>query len=360
MRALVTAEQLRRRVPGGIGTYVRGLVAGMRALATGAPDITLWASRPADGDDPLRALGPAVHTSPLPSRLLVAAWDRGMAGAPKGYDVLHATSLAVPPAGGTPTTVLVHDLAWRHVPDAYPRRGRRWHEAALRRAVRRADVLVAPSQAAVDDLLGSGAPAGRVRLLTDPYGCDHLPPADAEGAAALLRDLRVDGEYLLTVSTLEPRKNLGRLLAAYRGARPRLPEPWPLLVVGPAGWGEALAPEQGVHLAGKVSDGVLAGLYARARLMAYVPLLEGFGLPAVEAMYACAPVVASPMPSTAGAAYEVDPLDTEAIADALVRVGGQEGVRSQLVTAGVVRSAELTWEAAARRHVELWSEVVDR
>jgi glycosyltransferase involved in cell wall biosynthesis len=63
------------------------------------------------------------------------------------------------------------------------------------------------------------------------------------------------------------------------------------------------------------------------------------------------------MPSTKGAALEVDPRDTDAIADALVQVGGQEGVRSQLVTAGVLRSSELTWEAAARRHVELWTEV---
>jgi len=74
-------------------------------------------------------------------------------------------------------------------------------------------------------------------------------------------------------------------------------------------------------------------------------------------MYACAPVVASPMPSTGGAAFEVTPTDIDAIADALVEVAGREGVRSQLVTAGVLRSSELTWEAAARRHVDLWSEV---
>src|SRR5207244_973748 len=138
------------------------------------------------------------------------------------------------------------------------------------------------------------------------------------------------------------------LLAAYRAARPRLPEPWPLIVVGPTGWGDAVEPEAGVHLAGMVPADALAGLYARARVVAYVPLLEGFGLPAVEAMYACAPVVASPMPSTGGAALEVDPLDVEAIAAALVSVAGQEGERSRLVTAGVLRSAELPWAAAAR------------
>ena len=254
--------------------------------------------------------------------------------------------------------MLVHDVAFRHLPEAYPRRGLRWHEAALRRAIARARLLVAPAQLTADDLLAAGAPADRVRVLADPYGCDHLPAADAAATSAVLARLRVDGEYLLTVATLEPRKNLARLLAAYRLARPRLPEPWPLVVVGPAGWGEALAPEPGVVLAGAVPEPVLAGLYGRARLVAYVPLLEGFGLPAVEAMYACAPVVASPMPSTGGAAYDVDPIDTEAIADALATVAGHEGVRSQLVTAGVVRSSELTWAAAARRHADLWRQVL--
>lgn len=356
MKVLVVAEQLRRRVPGGIGTYVRGLLSGLSALDDG-PEPTMWASGHRGDDDPLAALG-RLRTSPVPSKLLTRAWDLGLAGPPDGYDVLHATSLAVPPGRSTPVSVLVHDVAFRHVPEAYPRRGLRWHEAALRRAIERAQVLAAPSDDTADDLVAAGAPPERVRVLTDPYGCDHLPPADAAATTALLQSLRIDGEYLLTVSTLEPRKNLRRLIAAYRAARPRLPEPWPLVVVGPSGWGEELPPEPGVVLAGSVSAPVLAGLYGRARLVAYVPLMEGFGLPAVEAMYACAPVVASPMPSTGGAAFEVTPTDTEAIADALAQVAGQEGVRSQLVTAGVLRSSELTWDGAARRHVELWSEVI--
>jgi glycosyltransferase involved in cell wall biosynthesis len=356
LKVLLVAEQLRRRVPGGIGTYVRGLASGLGALDAG-PDVTLWASARRGADDPLTPLG-KVQTSALPGPLLTRAWDAGLAGAPSGFDVVHATSLAVPPARTTPVTVLVHDLAFRHVPEAYPRRGLRWHQAALRRAIDRARVLAAPSDATADDLVDAGAPPERVRVFRDPYGCDHLPPPDAAATTAFLQRLRIDGEYLLTVSTLEPRKNLRRLLAAYRDARPLLPEPWPLVVVGPSGWGEGLPPETGVVLAGTVPPVVLAGLYGRARLVAYVPLLEGFGLPAVEAMYACAPVVASPMPSTGDAAYEVDPRDADAIADALVQVAGREGVRSQLVTAGVLRSSELTWEAAARRHVELWSEVI--
>ena len=241
------------------------------------------------------------------------------------------------------------------VPDTYPRRGRRWHDGALQRAIDRAAVLVVPTAATADGLIEAGAPRGRVQVLEDPYGCDHLPAPDGAAASELLDRLGVATEYLLTVSTVEPRKNLPRLLTAYRAARPRLPEPWPLLVVGPSGWGEALRPEPGVHLVGPVADAVLAALYRRARVVAYVPHYEGFGLPAVEAMHACVPVVASPLPSTGGAALEVDPGDEAAIADGLVSAAGEEGLRSRLVTAGLLRAGELTWGAAARRHVDLWA-----
>ena len=214
MRVLVVAEQLRRPVPGGIGTYVRGLVQGLDALGHGSPDVTLWASRaPGGSSDPLGALGPPVVTSLLPSPVLVRGWDRGLVGPPGHPDLLHATSFAAPRPGAVPLSMMVHDLAWRHFPDAYPERGRRWHEAALGRAVERAALLIVPSATVADDLLAAGAPANRVEVIED--GCDHLPPADHDGATALLGRLGVTGDFLLTVSTLEPRKNLPGLLAAY-------------------------------------------------------------------------------------------------------------------------------------------------
>jgi glycosyltransferase involved in cell wall biosynthesis len=193
------------------------------------------------------------------------------------------------------------------------------------------------------------------------HGSDHLPPPDHDAAANALTRLGVAGDFLLTVSTLEPRKNLARLFAAFRAARPLLPDPsWPLVVVGPSGWGPAAPPEPGVLMAGPVGGATLAALYARARLLAYVPLAEGFGFPPVEAMAACTPVVASLMPSTAGAAHEVDPLDVEAIADGLATVASDDARRARLVTAGLLRSGDLTWAASARRHAELWQTLVDR
>jgi glycosyltransferase involved in cell wall biosynthesis len=110
--------------------------------------------------------------------------------------------------------------------------------------------------------------------------------------------------------------------------------------------------------AGAVDDAVLAALYARAKGVAYVPLHEGYGLPAVEAMWAGAPVVASAVPSvgTSGAALIVDPTDVASIADGLVRVTDWYE-RDQLVAAGRAHTAELTWGRAAERHAELWHQV---
>ena len=158
------------------------------------------------------------------------------------------------------------------------------------------------------------------------------------------------------MGTLEPRKNLARLITAYEQVRGSLPEPWPLVLVGPSGWGERIEPQPGVVMTGLVRPTELSALYATARLLAYVPLLEGFGLPPVEAMAFGAPVVASPLPSTAGAAYEVDPRSVDSIAGGLLRVAVDEVERERLRTAGSKRSGELAWSSIARRHLEVWDE----
>ncbi len=349
MRVLVVAEQLARAAPGGIGTYVRGLVAGL----DGAAEVTLFGGRGL-----ARVPDAAVIASPLPGAVLTRAWDRGAAVAPRGFDVVHGAALAAPPPQNAPLVVAVHDLAWRVLPEAYPSRGRRWHEAALRRAAARAAALVTATPATADALRRGGA--RRVEVLDPMYGCDHLPPPDGAAAEALLGRLGVAGPYLLTVGTREPRKNLPRLFEAYGRARPSLPEPWPLVVVGPAGWGRVLVGTggpplpPGVILAGEVPGATLAALYAGARCLVFVPLLEGFGLPAVEAMAAGAPVVASPMPSTADAAWAVDPLDIGAIAAALVGAATDEARRAELSAAGRERARRLTWAAAAEAHLDLW------
>jgi glycosyltransferase involved in cell wall biosynthesis len=357
MRLLMVVEQLRRSASGGIGTYVHGLLQGLDALdPSEVPRLELVASRNprGGGPDPLAALGHPIRKSSLPGPLLTRAWDHRLVRAPADVDVVHATSVATMDPDRAALVVTVHDLLWRRVPDAYPARGRVWHESALRRALHRADAFIVPADVVADDLRNAGADSDVITVI--PMGSDHLPPPDLPAAAALLARLGVDGPFLLSVGTLEPRKNQARLIEAYGRIRSQLPEPWPLLMVGPTGWGKRLEAQPGVVPTGVVSPGELSALYATARLLAYVPLIEGFGLPPVEAMTFGTPVVASPLPSTAGAAFEVDPRSVESIAEGLRSVAGDDALRARLTALGRRRSSELTWTAIARRHVAVWEQ----
>lgn len=366
-RVTIAVEQLRRQVPGGIGRYATGLLSGLRQVD--APAVELLASRPrARSADPLAAWGFEVRASPLPTPWLTFAWDHGLASV-RGVPLVHAVSLAAPPVrptarrGGPALVVTVHDLAWRTNPDATTPRGRRWHEGALRRALRAADAFVVPSRPVADALHAAGAEEARIRVVA--HGADHLPPPDTARAAALLAQAGVRGGYLLAAATLEPRKNLRRLTAAFTAARSALAGDWPLVVVGPAGWGDTgIGNAEGVVATGAVDDAVLSGLYAGARAFAYVPLVEGFGLPPVEAMIAGVPVVVStavpstmPQADAEPAALRVDPTTVDAIAAALVRISGDDALRASLVRRGSALVRPLTWEASASAHVEWWGHV---
>ncbi len=372
---LVAVEQLRRRVPGGIGVYTRGLLHGLdRCAEEGCGvDVTLLASRAPGGrsgsapGDPLAQFGKPVVASHLPGPLMTRAWGRGLLHAPAGFDVVHSVSLAAPPLRPTSPsrlTVTVHDVAWRRHPDATTVRGRRWHEAALQRAAAMASGLVVPSRLVAVDLEGMGIDPARITIVQ--CGSDHVADPDPTTTAVLLRRVGVTGEFLLTVGTLEPRKNLDRLVRAFDQARPALPGPWPLVIVGPTGWGpEPTRPRDtdGVVFTGAVSDSVLAGLYQRARAFVYVPLTEGYGLPPLEAMRMGTPsVVANEVPSVhdVGATGEppariVDPLDVDDIARGLEAVLTDEALRADLATRGSAFALARTWAATARQHVALWS-----
>ena len=355
MQVGIVAEQLRQEVPGGIGTYVTGLVQGLVALDD--PDVTfeLLASA-GPTPDPLDRLGLPVLTSRLGHRAQMAAWSIGR-GAARGehLDLIHLTSLAGPVRGSQPRTVMVHDLSWRHHPELTTRRGARWHEAALGRVIASAARLVVPSEPVRDDLVAAGVDRHRVSVIGE--GSDHLGPPDRAASSRLLDEAGIEGPFLLTVSTLEPRKNLTALCDARDAAIADGAAPWPLLVVGPAGWGPDVSSRPGVHLAGAVDPGTLGGLYGSCAAFVYVPVAEGFGLPPLEAMACGAPVVvstATPSMADAPVLARCNAIDRQSIQEGLMAAMKDGADHRSLQSLGRSYAERHRWVDVAAAHLSLW------
>ncbi len=383
-RYAIVVEQLRRRVPGGIGTYARGLLQGLSAAGTNCEEdesLLLIASGVSTEPDPLAQLGPVwspLRGLPIGHRITQRGWDNRFFAVPPGLDVVHATSFAQPPRRVSVKrserfrTMYVHDLAWRTHPDAYPEAGRIWHERALARALRETDEFFVPSKATEKALRAASRGNIEVRVIAE--GCDHLPiptPAFMEPRinGPSQRPKLEEPGYLLTVSTREPRKNLARLLQSYVTARTNLQDlglPVPTLrVVGPQGWsnsyGDPALPAQlpkGIELIGAVSDDELARQLQGAKAFIYVPLVEGFGLPPLEAMRAGTAVICSAVPSVAEADREaaciVDPLSVDAIAEGIIRVLRNVEFRDRLISSGTLLASQRTWLACATQHLDYW------
>ena len=256
----------------------------------------------------------------------------------RGLDVLHCTTFRGPLRPRIPTALTVHDLAILRYPGAFPRWHRLYGNVGLQRILRAADAVVAVSEFTKQEISALvGVPLERIRVV--PNGVDALFGPDGPAA---------EGSYVLAVATLEPRKNLGRVVEAARIAGVQL------RVVGARGWGGVEVP----GWVGEVTDAELADLYRGARCVLYPSLYEGFGLPVVEAMACGAPVVTSRGTATeeiaGGAAVLVDPHDVEAIADGIAQA---EQRRAELVPLGLARAGEFTWERAGDGVEALWKEL---
>jgi glycosyltransferase involved in cell wall biosynthesis len=258
-----------------------------------------------------------------------------------------------------PCAVLVHDLIV-FMPDSRPQRSAAWIErATIRPAIRRARRLVCNSRSTEADLVRLfPRAAGRTAVI--PFAADrsfHEPGAPDRLASVARRHGVEPGRYVMATGTLEPRKNLTRLIRAHAALPTELRRDHPLLIAGPRGWEEreilsAVAGGDGVRLAGYVPDEDLAALYAACAVFCYPSLYEGFGLPVLEAMAAGAPVVTSQvssLPEVGGdAVVYVDPEDEAAIGAALQRLLASPAERAELAERGRHRAAEFSWERTTR------------
>ena len=255
-------------------------------------------------------------------------------------DVLHCPTFRGPlRPPSVPLVVTVHDLAVLRHPEAFNQWTRRYSRSCVPRVVRAASSVIAVSEFTKREL---------VELLRTPEEKIAVIP---NGVAEVFspRGPAAEGDYVLAVGTLEPRKNLGRVEEAARLAGVEL------RVVGARGWG-------GVEAAGwlgPVSDEELARLYRGARCLVYASLYEGFGLPVAEAMACGTPVVTSSGGATeetaGGAAVLVDPYDPASIAAGIVEAAPR---RQELHSLGLERARAFSWAASARATADVYREVV--
>jgi len=361
----MTVEQCWQPVPGGSGTYIEELVAQL-SRPSGARLTGLAARGHAV---PVRGLAPSlpIKTSALPRAALYESWvrwRRPRAERAGAFDVVHATTWAVP---GTrlPLVVTVHDLAFLRESSHFTPRGNRWFRRALQIVRDEATRVVVPSVATRDDCVAQGVEQSRVDVI--PHGVRPLE-VTADETDAWRAEVGLEGPYVLWVGTLEPRKNVTRLVEAFAAARHGGLSEHTLVLVGPPGWeGEAARveaavrslPPGAVRVLGRLAPRALHAAYAGAAVFAYPSLWEGFGLPVLEAMAHGTPVVTSrgtSMAEVGGEAVELaDPSNVADLAGALVRAAEWTPARREQARA---RAATFTWEASARQHLETYRRAV--
>jgi glycosyltransferase involved in cell wall biosynthesis len=286
-------------------------------------------------------------------------------------DLFFTPAHVIPWSYRGPAAATVHDLGYHHFPEAHPRR----QLACLRWSTghngRRAHIILADSEATKADLIRlDGVPADKITVVYPGAPPDLQPVTDDGMLTAVAQKYGIAPPYLLYLGTLQPRKNLARLVAAYANLLQPAPQ---LVLAGQMGWlaepivaaiqASPTVVQERIILPGFVNEADKAALLSGATAVVYPSLYEGFGFPVLEAQLCGTAVLCantSSLPEVAGdAALLVDPLDTAALTAALQRLIMDSDLRQRLIAQGQTNAARFTWETAARQALAAFRRIRD-
>ena len=358
------------RQSAGIGRYTRGLVAALAEIDSDNR-YTLFCA----GETPLPVAWPAhicVRTSAVPARWLTAGWHRfGIPLAVERFvgecDIFHSPDFTLPPLRDARGVVTVHDLSFLRLPQHADPGLRAYLTKPVPRSIERATRVLADSQATKNDLIELlGVSSAKISVVPGGVEARFRPVRDTVRLAEVRNRYHLPQWFILSVGTIEPRKNFAGLIAAFGQLRRQTGLPHALVIAGKNGWlyrdiYEQVSKEglsEYVHFIGFVADDDLPALYTLADMFVFPSLYEGFGLPPLEAMACGTPVVTSnraSLPEAVGsAALQVEPEDNDALADAMARILGNANLRMRLVDLGRAQAARYTWKAAAAKLLEAY------
>jgi glycosyltransferase involved in cell wall biosynthesis len=360
LRALVPA-------PTGIGVYTRSLL--LALAARGGSRFIGMAHRPPREAGELQAAGIGVERQEAPLGVLWQQLQLPRRLARGDVDLFWSPLITLPMRCPVPAVATVHDLTVLLFPETHTFKVRWSLLPFLRPSFEAARRLVTISESTARDLAFHFPQcAEKIRVVYPGIDPEFRPGEPAE-IAATRRELGAPEGYVLYAGTIEPRKNVGRLLDAWTALRSEDPGTPPLILAGPQGWGserlarriQALAPE-GVTAVGRVDRARLVRIFQAARVFVYPSLYEGFGFPAAEALACGVPVVTSDtssLPEVVGdAGLLVDPNDAGAIAMKIKAVLDHPGRAAELAARGIERATRFRWDRAAREMEEVFSEAL--
>ena len=297
---------------------------------------------------------------PLPYRIFHGKWA----------DVTHFFNYIVPPGVHGKTVVTVHDMVLHAFPETMRTRTRLLLKLSLRRSMQRADRIVTDSEFSRREI-AKYYPAYAEKVRVVPCGVDRkrFAPAEKAEIERVRQAHHLPAQYFLYLGTLEPRKNLVRLIRAYGLLRKRYPDAPPLVLAGGKGWqyesifaaAEDAAVRGHIIFPSYIPSGDMAALYSGALAFVFPSLYEGFGMPPLEAMACGCPVLtanAASLPEAAGnAALLCNPQKVSAIEKGLERLLTDEPLREMLRQRGFERAAQMSWDNAAERLYQVYQEI---